>query len=40
MEVIYDSQELKKYITEAVRVSNDAPVLIDKFLNEASRNRC
>jgi len=35
MEVIYDSQELKKYITEAVRVSNDAPVLIDKFLNEA-----
>ena len=35
MEVIYDSEELKKYITEAVRVSNDAPVLIDKFLNEA-----
>ena len=35
MEVIYDSEELKKYITEAVKVSNDAPVLIDKFLNEA-----
>ena len=35
MEVIYDSKELKKYINEAVKVSNDAPVLIDKFLNEA-----
>ena len=35
MEVIYEPKELKKYITEAVRVSNDAPVLIDKFLNEA-----
>ena len=35
MEVIYDSEELKKYINEAVKVSNDAPVLIDKFLNEA-----
>ncbi|MBT7542788.1 MAG: carbamoyl-phosphate synthase large subunit [Gammaproteobacteria bacterium] len=35
MEVIYDSDELKKYISEAVKVSNDAPVLIDKFLNEA-----
>jgi len=35
MEVIYDSSELKKYINEAVKVSNDAPVLIDKFLNEA-----
>ena len=35
MEVIYDSEELKKYISEAVKVSNDAPVLIDKFLNEA-----
>ncbi len=35
MEVIYDAEELKKYITEAVKVSNDAPVLIDKFLNEA-----
>ena len=35
MEVIYEPKELKKYITDAVRVSNDAPVLIDKFLNEA-----
>ena len=35
MEVIYDSKELEKYIHEAVKVSNDAPVLIDKFLNEA-----
>jgi len=35
MEVIYDAEELKKYINEAVKVSNDAPVLIDKFLNEA-----
>ena len=29
------SKELEKYIHEAVKVSNDAPVLIDKFLNEA-----
>ena len=35
MEIIYDSHELKKYINEAVKVSNDAPVLIDKFLDQA-----
>ncbi len=35
MQVIYNSEELSKYINEAVKVSNNAPVLIDKFLNEA-----
>ena len=35
MEIIYDSHELEKYINEAVKVSNDAPVLIDKFLDQA-----
>jgi len=35
MKTVYSDKELKKYIDEAVLVSNDAPVLIDKFLNNA-----
>ena len=35
MEIIYNDEELKKYMHEAVRVSNEAPVLLDHFLDKA-----
>ncbi len=36
MEIIYTQSDLKKYIDEAVKVSGSNPVLIDKFLNDAT----
>ncbi len=36
MEIVYDDADLKRYITEAVRVSNDSPVLLDRFLDNAT----
>ena len=35
MEVVYQEEDLRYYLTHAVAVSNDAPVLLDKFLNDA-----
>jgi len=35
MEIIHDQNQLKKYIDEAVRVSESSPILIDRFLNDA-----
>jgi len=35
MKIVYSSNELREYMDEAVSVSNDAPVLIDKFLDRA-----
>jgi carbamoyl-phosphate synthase large subunit len=35
MKTVYSDDELNKYMDEAVAVSNDAPVLIDKFLDNA-----
>jgi len=35
MEIVYNDQELKNYIVEAVRVSNKAPVLLDHFIDKA-----
>lgn len=35
MEIVYDTDELKRYMREAVQVSNDSPVLLDHFLNSA-----
>jgi len=35
MEVVYKEEELQRYMREAVAVSNDAPVLLDRFLNAA-----
>ncbi|WP_295419137.1 carbamoyl-phosphate synthase large subunit [Sulfurovum sp.] len=35
MKTVYSDGELKQYMDEAVAVSNDAPVLIDKFLDNA-----
>ncbi len=36
MEIVYDRAGLARYMREAVRVSGDNPVLIDRYLNEAS----
>jgi carbamoyl-phosphate synthase large subunit len=35
MEIVYNEAELKRYINEAVQVSNESPVLLDYFLNSA-----
>ena len=35
MKIVYSDDEIKEYMDEAVSVSNDAPVLIDKFLDNA-----
>ncbi|MDQ2050508.1 carbamoyl-phosphate synthase large subunit [Natronolimnohabitans sp. A-GB9] len=35
MDVVYDDEELERYIEEAVRVSPDKPILVDDFLADA-----
>ena len=35
MKIVYNDNELQQYMAEAVSVSNDAPVLVDKFLDRA-----
>jgi carbamoyl-phosphate synthase large subunit len=35
MEIVYDTRGLHRYMREAVRVSGDNPVLIDRYLNDA-----
>ena len=35
MEIVYKEEELRRYMKEAVQVSNEAPVLLDYFLNNA-----
>jgi carbamoyl-phosphate synthase large subunit len=35
MEVVHDDADLARYIREAVQVSNDSPVLLDRFLDHA-----
>ena len=35
MEIVHDDDDLKRYMTEAVKVSNDSPVLLDRFLGNA-----
>lgn len=36
MEIVHDARDLERYMREAVKVSNDSPVLLDRFLNDAS----
>ncbi len=36
MEIIYQQSDLERYMREAVKVSNDSPVLLDRFLNDAT----
>jgi carbamoyl-phosphate synthase large subunit len=35
MEIVYDQEDLARYMTEAVKVTKDSPVLLDRFLDEA-----
>ncbi|MEJ2322847.1 MAG: carbamoyl-phosphate synthase large subunit, partial [Gammaproteobacteria bacterium] len=35
MEIVYDEHDLRRYMREAVQVSNDSPVLLDRFLDDA-----
>ena len=35
MEIVYDNNELEKYVKEAVKVSPEHPILVDKFLEDA-----
>ena len=35
MEIVHQQSDLERYMREAVKVSNDSPVLIDRFLNDA-----
>ena len=35
MEIVYDEKELRTYMHTAVAVSNDSPVLLDRFLRDA-----
>ncbi|NVK23491.1 MAG: carbamoyl-phosphate synthase large subunit, partial [Gammaproteobacteria bacterium] len=35
MEIVYDEADLRRYMTDAVSVSNEAPVLLDHFLDNA-----
>jgi carbamoyl-phosphate synthase large subunit len=36
MEIVHQASDLERYMREAVKVSNDSPVLIDRFLNDAT----
>ena len=36
MEIVYDEQDLRRYFAEAVSVSNESPVLLDRFLDDAT----
>ncbi len=35
MEIVYNEKDLRRYMREAVSVSNDSPVLLDRFLDDA-----
>ena len=35
MEIVYDNHELEEYMKEAVKVSPEHPILVDKFLEDA-----
>ena len=35
MEIVFNADELKRYMTDAVSVSNESPVLLDRFLDDA-----
>ncbi len=36
MEIVHEQNDLERYMREAVKVSNDSPVLLDHFLNDAT----
>ncbi|MEK7737618.1 MAG: ATP-grasp domain-containing protein, partial [Pseudomonadota bacterium] len=36
MEIVHEQKDLERYMREAIKVSNDSPVLLDRFLNDAT----
>ncbi len=36
MEIVHEQRDLERYMREAVKVSHDSPVLLDRFLNDAT----
>ncbi|AMO35830.1 carbamoyl-phosphate synthase large subunit [Thauera humireducens] len=36
MEIVHEQKDLERYMREAVKVSNESPVLLDRFLNDAT----
>ncbi len=36
MEIVHEQRDLERYMREAVKVSNESPVLLDRFLNDAT----
>ena len=36
MEIVHEQRDLERYMREAVKVSNDSPVLLDRFLDDAT----
>jgi carbamoyl-phosphate synthase large subunit len=36
MEIVHEQPELERYMREAIKVSNDSPVLLDRYLNDAT----
>jgi carbamoyl-phosphate synthase large subunit len=39
MEIVYGEADLARYVRDAVKVSNDSPVLLDRFLDNAGVRR-
>jgi carbamoyl-phosphate synthase large subunit len=35
MEIVYNEEDLRRYMKDAVKVSHDSPVLLDRFLDDA-----
>ena len=35
MEIVHNEDDLRRYMNEAIEVSNESPVLLDRFLNDA-----
>ncbi|MDP5240031.1 carbamoyl-phosphate synthase large subunit [Uliginosibacterium sp. 31-16] len=36
MEIVHEQKDLERYMRDAIKVSNDSPVLLDRFLNDAT----
>ena len=36
MEIVHEQKDLERYMRDAVKVSNESPVLLDRFLNDAT----
>ena len=36
MEIVHERRDLERYMRDAIKVSNDSPVLLDRFLNDAT----